>query len=595
MKTHFSLVFLSVVLGLVGCGGGGSNTEPPTPGPAPIVVEPTPTPTPVPIPGPVAPKPRLDVFRASTSTPGIAPSPIVSLEWAASNVDSCEAMGGEGTSWAGTRAKSGTEAVSGVQTDTNYMFKLVCTGEGGTVNGSVSVMIPTPPPPPPPPPPILPQVSITCDGLGAGVSINPQGFRPSGECVLSADEAVTLNGDVILTVEGFLDKVLEIRAMQISCKSSSRDRVLATSAMVVGGKARLTFKNLALENCGTVGKREAHVSFEPRFAPLEPLVGVSESSRIGYFKVMAESDIRFVESVAFSKNTFPLQVGFARLANGKVFFTGNDEVFRRDIYSGEEKAVTYSGGNSYSFRGDMFASRDGNRVMFQRRYPYIIDTDGAGCTEADLVVVSPGCNKGLITVPLDLSSSNTSGWATITDGFSPDGTMFAYTRSTLTAPGGPYLANVYLGQINTGAFEKISNDQYGGSSIVIGSTGAYFYSRRPDCGIYWTEIDFSTGKPVGIIKLIYAHAEGDNFSYVLSSVSADGKQLLLYHEYENKVFLLNTDGTGFRQIGKGINPKFASDGRITFGHPSRGVILADSDGGNQVILDILSLRSAFVP
>lgn len=580
MRTRLAVLFAVLVGILAGCGGGGGSD--PTPSPAPQQgATPPPTPTPVP-----APRPTLDVFKVDPP-PGILPFSGVNLVWSAVNADSCEASGAQGTSWFGTRSASGSEPVGGLSGGQKYAFNLMCTGPGGSVNGSVEVSVPLPPPPPPPPPT---KAMSSCDTRGVSLSVNPQ-TNPDGfvsikkECRIAAESPVAIN-EITVTVEGFGDKVLDVRMI---------DKVLATDTglcrytptevartPVINGVATLTLKNFRLSReCQptapfSYGKS---VSFELRLKPLDPL-GVSEPFRDVRISVKTGSDIKTIEPVVFS-NTFPLEVGFIRIAKGKVYHWKNNEIFRYDMATGVDTVLTYSYGSTYTPNGDIYPSADGKSIMFFRSIPYVMDTDGTGCTSADIpVVVSPGCNKGFKAIPLSTGGVSS---------FSPDGTMFTYGVSTLISPGGTlYHTDIYLAKVSPFSVEQITLDSYGGTSAVIGSTGVYFYSCRPGCGIYWTEVDFSTGKPVGVIKLIYACATGDESTYVLSSVSSDEKEFLLYSyhwwwDILDRVFSVNADGTNFREIGIGQRPKFASDGRIVWYDPQKGSVLADHDGGNQVL------------
>ncbi|MCR4330688.1 MAG: DUF6298 domain-containing protein, partial [Patescibacteria group bacterium] len=63
------------------------------------------------------------------------------LTWSTTNTTSCTASGG----WSGTKATSGTSAVTPTQTST---FTLACTGTGGSVTKSVTVSVTTTPPTP---------------------------------------------------------------------------------------------------------------------------------------------------------------------------------------------------------------------------------------------------------------------------------------------------------------------------------------------------------------------------------------------------------------------------------------------------------------
>jgi hypothetical protein len=75
----------------------------------------------------------------------------VTLQWSATNADSCSASG----AWSGTKVVSGSETVSGLQSDS--VFSLRCTGVGGAVTNSVTVSVNDPVP--------VPALSFTATSL----------------------------------------------------------------------------------------------------------------------------------------------------------------------------------------------------------------------------------------------------------------------------------------------------------------------------------------------------------------------------------------------------------------------------------------------
>jgi CubicO group peptidase (beta-lactamase class C family) len=100
-----------------------------------------------------------DVVVTVTGAPAGAPAVTISanpttvttggsstLNWSATNADSCTASNG----WTGAKAVTGTESVTVAQTST---YTLACTGTGGTTEASVTVTANAPAPAPTPDPP----------------------------------------------------------------------------------------------------------------------------------------------------------------------------------------------------------------------------------------------------------------------------------------------------------------------------------------------------------------------------------------------------------------------------------------------------------
>jgi hypothetical protein len=103
---------------------------------------------------------------APTVTLSAAPSTVAynaaaSLNWSATNADACTASGG----WGGARATSGTASTGSLTVST--VFRLDCTGPGGSATQSVTVTV-TPPP--------APTLSL---------SANPTSVAPGGAALLS--------------------------------------------------------------------------------------------------------------------------------------------------------------------------------------------------------------------------------------------------------------------------------------------------------------------------------------------------------------------------------------------------------------------------
>lgn len=95
-----------------GSTGGGTTTPPPTPAPAVT----------------------LTASPASITSGGQS-----TLQWSSTNATSCTASGG----WTGTKATSGSQAVSGLTQSTSYT--LACTGAGGTGQASATIAVTTAP------------------------------------------------------------------------------------------------------------------------------------------------------------------------------------------------------------------------------------------------------------------------------------------------------------------------------------------------------------------------------------------------------------------------------------------------------------------
>lgn len=114
------LVFTGVLVWfLAACGGSGGGANSPMPAPPVTPAQPVPTITL----GPSAPKAFVD-------TP-------VTLTWSSTNATECKAT----DAWTGTQTTSGT--ASARQTEGGqYKFSLSCTGPGGSVTQSASLVVP---------------------------------------------------------------------------------------------------------------------------------------------------------------------------------------------------------------------------------------------------------------------------------------------------------------------------------------------------------------------------------------------------------------------------------------------------------------------
>src|SRR5690606_35064888 len=64
--------------------------------------------------------------------------------WSSQNTTSCSASGG----WNGNKSLSGTQSVSPTETTA---YAISCTGDNGTISGTVTITVTDTPPPPPPP------------------------------------------------------------------------------------------------------------------------------------------------------------------------------------------------------------------------------------------------------------------------------------------------------------------------------------------------------------------------------------------------------------------------------------------------------------
>lgn len=137
---HSRAIYLAARLALAilaGCGGSSSNAPPdngaPAPAPAPA---PTPAPTPAPAPAPTpAPSPSAPVVTLDASPTTVASGGTTTLTWSATHATFCTASG----DWSGTLATSGSQQ-SAALTSPSTLFRLECTGSGGTGSATVTVI-----------------------------------------------------------------------------------------------------------------------------------------------------------------------------------------------------------------------------------------------------------------------------------------------------------------------------------------------------------------------------------------------------------------------------------------------------------------------
>ncbi len=99
--------------------------------PDPVVPDPV-VPDPVPAPAPV---PTVSLTSTAST---ITDNDSTTLNWTASNADSCTASGG----WFGSKETSGTESTAPLTQDTT--FTLGCTGPGGSASQSITVNVQSP-------------------------------------------------------------------------------------------------------------------------------------------------------------------------------------------------------------------------------------------------------------------------------------------------------------------------------------------------------------------------------------------------------------------------------------------------------------------
>lgn len=93
------------------------------------------------------PPPAVPTVSLNASASTVEQGEDVSLSWTSTNASSCSASG----DWSGTKAASGSELQTNLQSD--QVFTLTCSGSGGDATDSVSVTVTDTTPPPPPPPP----------------------------------------------------------------------------------------------------------------------------------------------------------------------------------------------------------------------------------------------------------------------------------------------------------------------------------------------------------------------------------------------------------------------------------------------------------
>ncbi len=101
--------------------------------------------------------PTLDFSSSATQ---VRQGESVALSWYAQNADRCTASG----DWQGVKATEGLETSAGLQNDS--VFALECSGPGGWVRQSITVLVP-------PPQPVLPSLSLSVSqpGVAYGGSV----------------------------------------------------------------------------------------------------------------------------------------------------------------------------------------------------------------------------------------------------------------------------------------------------------------------------------------------------------------------------------------------------------------------------------------
>jgi hypothetical protein len=71
----------------------------------------------------------------------IAPGQSAVLSWTATNSTTCSASGGTGSAWSGSEPVSGSVNTGNIATDGSYTFNLTCTGAGGMVEKSATLLV----------------------------------------------------------------------------------------------------------------------------------------------------------------------------------------------------------------------------------------------------------------------------------------------------------------------------------------------------------------------------------------------------------------------------------------------------------------------
>ncbi|MEK7538633.1 MAG: hypothetical protein AAB552_02210 [Patescibacteria group bacterium] len=599
MKTLSKAVclFAVLVLGVAGCkSGGGSDSGPPPP-----VVVPTPS---------------LELVASAPVIVGSSAS--VKLSWTTANVSSCSASGASGWEWEKSYTVNNSNyTLSGLNAGTTYTLNLTCMDLGeGIVSASVVVVVPIPPPI---------AVAASC-GPGVLISRKPQGFVKVGQCNFFPENKFSSSG-VVLTVSGALAPyVTEVRARGTSRNEwdflgNPTEYVTAT---VVNGQASLILSNPVSSFLWQVGgvdgdfssyiyQEVATIILEASFSEIPPF-GVSDAVRDVVFTISEVKDISTEQRIVFA-NTFPLEVGFARIATEEAFFVRNDEIIRFDMETGKEDILTYLPLVHLSrYSEGLIVSRNG-KIVFKANDSNsqkmgILDTDGAGCTADDMAGVVPlsaGCNKGLQIV----SSNDCRGGMSL----SPSENEIAC--SGVSSEG---TRDILLTRISPNQVGSVTNDTYKDYSAVFSGDGReeYFTSCRPACGIFKRSIDLATGDLGPITEVITGadwHIVNWGGQELGMSLSPDGKKLVFGYSspakmqdfafmHEKEILAtVNTDGSGFTEIGEGSSPRWISDGRISFQQDFffssffrdssyTPVAIADADGGNQI--RVMEFEGSFI-
>jgi len=99
------------------------------------------------------PPPPLPAIKISINPSLVTPGQESTLTWSSTDADSCSASG----AWSGPQQTSGSQAISQAATG-DYVYKLDCTGTGGSASASASLGITT--------------LSITADASHIGPAMN---------------------------------------------------------------------------------------------------------------------------------------------------------------------------------------------------------------------------------------------------------------------------------------------------------------------------------------------------------------------------------------------------------------------------------------
>lgn len=564
----------------------------------PLVVTPPPAVLPLP------PSPTAILSASQTSIPynGLA-----MLSWSSTNATSCS--GNWGTS-IGITGSAAIVNITGPQ-----VYKVICKNAVGVEVASNSVTITVGSDPALQPINVL----VACDGIGASISRDPQGFVKVGRCKISPEKKIGVT-EISVILTGFSRKVLEMRVMAQDTATSSdcleRVFVEVARAPLVGEEAKLVFSNFDVSTCtdssvwGSPNQRvERDVVFEALFAPLESL-GVTEQVRDAHFAIK-EGGVKTVEKFAVFSNTFPLQVGFVRMEKGNALSSGNslNTVYRVDAETGIGVPIWYS---DYVFHNGGTVSSDGTIMVFSTSNGpglAVMSLDGTGCTITDITTgpMSPECNKGYHGVGFKTSPGGSGD-------ISPDNKFVVRTDTSVSSTVfGQIDKDIWLSQISGAGISQLTKDVYVDLDphFSLDGTEVYFVSCRPfddpmapynpspfvpyagGCGVFKRGVDLTTGDPVGPVKYVMGKGEdwGNNLQMggvnIGMAISPNGQKILISRKVSgvHTLFVRNIDGTGVREIGKGRGVSWRKEGRIFFSVDSPDglsrLVIADPDGSNK--------------